>query len=292
MRKAEKVNNSIVHLLRDPEDSAFGSTHPAAEENLQPVMAYHAPAHPDPQVAASEVSLPGTWLSDSHVDHAQYLLAKCSPSFSGLQSTLVCDSYKSKYIQCPTRKFIQILNFQSNHWLTVSNIDCSPNTIKVFDSLSTSGLQNNDKFNCQLASLLNCSSEAITVIIADIKQQEGGSDCGLFAIACATSLAFGIPPETQNFAQKHMRSHLAKCFTDGVMRPFPVLSPSFTHTNTPTYYSFLICDRCRKPKSTDTPLMQCMLCNKNFHGECDDARETHWFICSSCRHFVSDIDFL
>ena len=89
-------------------------------------------------------------------------------------------------LRVPTAKFVQILNVHGNHWITLSNMACAEGAIQCFDSTSNStGLQNNDKLNCLVASLFDSDTMNITVINVNIKQQEGASDCGLFAIVCA-----------------------------------------------------------------------------------------------------------
>ncbi|KAG7172193.1 putative Ulp1 protease family, C-terminal catalytic domain-containing protein [Homarus americanus] len=261
-----------------------------ARGKLQPDV-HLAPVHKDPWVAASEVGCPGNWLSDAHVDHAQHLLGSSFPFISGFQSTVIFYCKNCVQVQAPVNHFVQILSVHKNHWLTLSNIGCNNNTVRVFDSLSSSGLQNSEEFNCQVAALLNCKSPKIRVEYANIKQQKGYSDCGLFAIACATSLCFGLPPETQNFAQEHMRSHLAKCFRDGIMKQFPVKSPTMTlKKNTYRYYEISIYCHCRKPKLVDSFLIQCMLCNNCYHIECENVmKDMKLFVCTTCKNFITEV---
>lgn len=185
---------------------------------------YIAPAHENPLAAAFEVSVPGSWLTDRHIDHAQHLLGHNFPSLSGFQSTIIFASKNSMHIKVPTKKFVQIMNVNKNHWVTVSDIGCPENSIKVYDSLLTSGLQTNNVFNSQVASLLNTKSEPISVMFRNTTLQKGSSECGLFAIASATSLCLGMDPEKQNYSQDHMRDHLANCFINGAMTPFPVVA--------------------------------------------------------------------
>ena len=76
------------------------------------------------------------------------------PTLSMLQSTLLFEN--CSHVRVPTTKFVQIVNIHGNHLITLSNIDCVQGAIRFFDSTSNStGLQNNDKFNCQVASLFN-----------------------------------------------------------------------------------------------------------------------------------------
>ena len=57
--------------------------------------------------------------------------------------------------------------------------------------------------------------------IVKTQTQEGGDDCGLFAIATATALAFGTDPLP--FQQSDMRAHLFKCFEGRHMTPFSTI---------------------------------------------------------------------
>ena len=55
-----------------------------------------------------------------------------------------------------------------------------------------------------------------------VQQQQGGTDCGLFAIAYALSLASGEDPTHIKFKQEEMRQHLIDCLQADTMLPFPV----------------------------------------------------------------------
>ena len=77
-----------------------------------------------------------------------------------------------------------------NHWNTVVAVDA--NTVKVFDSL----------FRCveidtsrQSAAVLKSSETHVRFIVEATQLQEGGVDCGLFAIAYATEFCHGNNPE-------------------------------------------------------------------------------------------------
>ncbi len=52
----------------------------------------------------------------------------------------------------------------------------------------------------------------------DVPIQSGTYDCGLFAIAFATALAFGEKPELFFFDRSKMRVHLWQCLERGQMR--------------------------------------------------------------------------
>ena len=46
-------------------------------------------------------------------------------------------------------------------------------------------------------------------IVNGVQKQSGSEDCGLFAIAFATSIAFGQDPLKTTYTQSFMRKHLA-----------------------------------------------------------------------------------
>ena len=45
----------------------------------------------------------------------------------------------------------------------------------------------------------------------NVQTQQGGTDCGVFAIAMATSLGCGDNPAQLTFQQENLREHLLKC---------------------------------------------------------------------------------
>ena len=47
-----------------------------------------------------------------------------------------------------------------------------------------------------------------TIMMSRCQKQKGGADCGLFAIANATAIAFGKNPCKLQFMQASLRSHL------------------------------------------------------------------------------------
>ena len=61
----------------------------------------------------------------------------------------------------------------------------------------------------------------IEVFTVNMQLQDGGIDCGLFAIACAFELCQNNDPATKQFKQSEMRSHLQSCFNNDKMTSFP-----------------------------------------------------------------------
>ena len=95
--------------------------------------------------------------------------------------------------------FVQILHVSGNHWLTVSNIGCKPAHVNVYDSLLTGYLDTHAKQ--QIASILFTDEPDITASFQNVQEQRGHSDCGVFALAFATSLCTGEDPVENTYVQ-------------------------------------------------------------------------------------------
>ena len=64
----------------------------------------------------------------------------------------------------------------------------------------------------QVSLLLDTDCKNIKLIVEDTQIQKVGSDCGLFAIASATALCYGMSPIKCQWDQSLMRDHLKICF--------------------------------------------------------------------------------
>ena len=61
-----------------------------------------------------------------------------------------------------------------------------------------------------------------TVFKAEIRSiQQGSKDCGLFAIAYATEIAYGHDPSSFIFDQSKLRQHLHDCLISKSLTRFP-----------------------------------------------------------------------
>jgi len=56
----------------------------------------------------------------------------------------------------------------------------------------------------------------------NVSKQQGGVDCGLFAIAYATTLLNGMDPVNVVFTQARMRQHVIAALEAGTLSEFPV----------------------------------------------------------------------
>ena len=166
------------------------------------------------------------------------------------------------------------------------NIRCSPNTIKIYDSLNQSCPvePTRAKLMKQLCCLVGPDNSLIVEWV-DVKKQVGGSDCGLFAIANAAALCDGSYPEEGDWQQHLMRPHLIACFSTGTMATFPI------HGQRPS--AGMICVtkesvfcHCKLPYDRRTMMVQCGSCSGWFHRDCDvmprHATHSSKFVCKYC----------
>ena len=63
----------------------------------------------------------------------------------------------------------------------------------------------------------------LVVHIPSVQQQQGSSDCGLYAIAFALHAACGDDMKDLEFNQTQMRSHLLECFRKKELVRFPTV---------------------------------------------------------------------
>jgi len=79
-------------------------------------------------------------------------------------------------------------------------------------------------FNKLVTLMILCKKVEFTSV--NMQVQEGNVDCGLFAIAVATDLAYGNDPVNIIFEQKKMRNHIFENLESGLLQPFPRLTKS------------------------------------------------------------------
>ena len=72
-----------------------------------------------------------------------------------------------------------------------------------------------------IENLFQYDNVPLRVRVIQCRRQDGTNDCGVFAIAFATAIAFGQNPSRQNFQQEKMRSHLVNCFNKTRLSVFP-----------------------------------------------------------------------
>ena len=163
-------------------------------------------------------------VTDEHIDNAQAILAEIFPHIGGLQATWVFISEECQSVGTPEGDFVQIVNVCGNHWITLSNIGCPKDTVTLYDSLYNNlDSASKAKLHMQIAYMLMPTSKHLTIQWADMQKQTGTCNCGLFAIAVATSLCYGILPQDCYWEQESMRDHVCMYFQARRSGTFPTI---------------------------------------------------------------------
>ena len=146
----------------------------------------------------------GKMLTDNHINLAQKMLKRQFPDFNGLRSTLMQD----KPHKLPTTNTIQIFHIKGNHRVCAATHK-SGKQVFVYDSVYSSW----DQVSLALLQTQFRCSKGNIKLVDQIQKQVGGTECGLFSIAYATTVAFHGDHAATTYNQALMRSHLLHCFT-------------------------------------------------------------------------------
>jgi hypothetical protein len=155
------------------------------------------------------------WLTSDIIHAAQVLLQEVNPAVEGFQRPTLGPVRNFAVV---TAEFIQILHSGRDHWVCISSIGCLPGIVHLYDSLFQDVIcqEIEDQTNDLLGDRLDAQN------YVPVQQQNNGSDCGVFAIAFATSLALGTDPRYITFDVPRMRPHLTACLKDGKISMFPI----------------------------------------------------------------------
>ena len=85
---------------------------------------------------------------------------------------------------------IQIIYTCGNHWIVALNLRGSNCEIQIFDSLHASFHKDTQKLILNLFE----TTGKVDLKMVEMSKQEGTQDCGIFAIAAATAITFGVNP--------------------------------------------------------------------------------------------------
>lgn len=215
-----------------------------------------------------KILVEGGWISDNLITAVQRLLKTNYPLIGGLQPTILGETLN---FEVQRREFVQVLNVYGSHWLTVSNVFCRPGVINIYDSISNCALSSQTKR--QIASILMTSEKSIEVHFIDVQIQSGRSDCGLFALAFATSLCAGVNPAELCYIQHEFRSHVFKCLENRKITHFPTRQRKMT-IKIRGQTSIEVHCTCRQPEHGR--MISCNSCLAWFHKDCVKPPKAAW----------------
>ena len=132
------------------------------ERNILPLKGIHPPPLPWQNWFGVALTLDHKkcienekWLWD-YIIHASQMLLK--NTYPNLQNPLLAVNFSMEPCQ---KEFIQILNLNNNHWITVSIIGCSTSSINVYDSMH---LKLSNELKKVVADVMKSSSDGNTVM--------------------------------------------------------------------------------------------------------------------------------
>ncbi|KAL7291618.1 hypothetical protein TKK_0014656 [Trichogramma kaykai] len=162
------------------------------------------------------------FIEDIHIDFFHGLLSNCSPNFA------MNDMWSHQFLEISeipqNKRHIEILFkkplFENGigHWVC-SYYDCD--TISIYDSLNEKECCTDYKSVLQILHPYCFTSNPPKVKFPEVQQQPNGVDCGVFAIAFATSLIMGIKPNMVEYELEQMRPHLRSMFENNKLQNFP-----------------------------------------------------------------------
>ena len=116
--------------------------------------------------------------------------------------------------------------------------------------------------------------------------QTNGNDCGLYAIANATALAFRLDPSKEQYIPSKLREHLIQCLEDKEMRPFPTAKGTSKRRRALKKAERLQLYCVFNMPDTHTNHFLCDQCTDEYHPECLGLNilqhKDRSFICPSC----------
>ena len=210
----------------------------------------------------------GDWLTDKHMSAANQLLK------GDFCSVRIRQSNFGENFSFPILRGegVQILHVDETHWICVSTIGCTFGELNVYDSRLTTFFPATLKVIC---SLLRCSKTEVTVKYHAIASN--GSDCGVYAIACAASLSNGDEPSDQCWDEKKLCLHLLQCFESTSMSVFSTSAAAemkAMHAQCTTFRDKILNTLkvqlyciCRLPWHKED-MIQCGTCMEWYHPSC------------------------
>ena len=174
--------------------------------------------------------------------------------------------------------YIQILNTGRLHWICAANMKThrkSNASTYIYDSLNYGKIA--PLVAHQIANFSFVKESVIDVNIQRVQQQDNSVDCGLYALAFATSLAFGDDPSLIVYDASKLRQHLLNCLTNNEVTRFPTTEEplGYRHRCRRKRIEIELFCSCRMPHDAQADwdanqdMAQCDKCKDWFHRICE-----------------------
>lgn len=227
---------------------------------------------------------PNEWLNDRLIFAGMLLLKKDFANIAGFSDPVMLAASRCTF---QGQAFVQVLHNDSAHWVTTANLNCPVGVVRVYDSLHC--LPNQCVKNT-LALMCHTPKSSLEVQSMDVARQLGLGDCGLMALAFATTRCFGQDPVNCNYDQSRLRSHLLECIEKGKLTQFPVICNRMVKKGIAFKTCIKIYCTCRQTYVTGQSMIQCHSCREWFHATClklsdsafDDAAAQTDYTCNRC----------
>ena len=72
-----------------------------------------------------------------------------------------------------------------------------------------------------MCGIRKCSQSILKIVSIPVQQHLNACDCGVFAVAFATDVAYGKDPAVQYYDTHNMRNHLLHSLQSRLIAPFP-----------------------------------------------------------------------
>ena len=166
----------------------------------------------------------------------------------------------------------------------MSTIGCGEGEVNLYDSLQCLP---SVETQTVIAKYIRSQSKSVKIKVVNVARQEGNTDCGLYAVAMMTSIAYKEDPVTVVYSQADLRIHLQQCFEQGFLEKFPIAKKRriiISRRITKEVVCNIYCT-CQLPEPDDgSKMIQCDGCNEWHHAKCVDFDwkcNDDWF-CAKC----------
>ena len=154
-----------------------------------------------------------------------------------------------------------------SHWIVVSNVNCEPSTVDVYDS-AYAYIDNDTK---QICSFFRPVGDVLKLRMPNTQCQLNSFSCGVLAIATATKLTLGKDPLLCYWDTPQMRCDLIQRLEQGKMESF----------SQKTVSTKIYCI-CRMPNQTSKAMVMC-----DWYLKKHDIGQTTYAMCLDSLIFIS-----